>query len=99
MRHPQGQDSGKCADVPGGNQANGTAPALWDCNNGTNQAWTSTTSNQLKVFDTKCLEAAGGGTADGTPVQIYDCTGAATQQWRSRPTARSSTPAPANAST
>ncbi|MEV6646900.1 ricin-type beta-trefoil lectin domain protein [Amycolatopsis sp. NPDC051371] len=75
-------ESGKCADVPAANQANGTVPALWGCNNGSNQTWTSTTTNQLKVFDTKCLETAAGGTADGTPVQIYDCTGAATQQWR-----------------
>jgi hypothetical protein len=37
--------------VPGANQTNGTKPALWDCNGGTNQAWTSTNTNQLTVFD------------------------------------------------
>jgi hypothetical protein len=78
----KGSESGKCVDVPGGNQANGTRPALWDCNNGNNQAWTSTATNELKVFDAKCLEATGGGTADGTAVQINDCNGSAGQRWR-----------------
>ncbi|MBB5874504.1 hypothetical protein F4553_007938 [Allocatelliglobosispora scoriae] len=54
-------------------QTSGIRPALWDCNNGFNQDRVSTTSNQLKVFDTRCLEAAGGATADGTAVQIYHC--------------------------
>jgi hypothetical protein len=80
----KGQESGKCVDVPAFDQTNGTRPALWDCNNGNNQAWTSTTTNQLKVFDAKCLEAAGGGTADGTAVQIFDCGSSTGQQWRVR---------------
>jgi predicted alpha-1,2-mannosidase len=77
----KGQESGRCVDVPGGNQANGTRPALWDCNGGTNQAWTWTASNQLMVFGTKCLDANGNGSADGTIVQIYDCNGSSAQQW------------------
>ncbi len=80
----KGQASGKCVDVPAANQTDGTRPALWDCNNGTNQAWVSSTTNELKVFDTKCLEAAGGATADGTAVQITTCTGTEAQRWRIR---------------
>jgi rhamnogalacturonyl hydrolase YesR len=77
----KGQESGRCVDVPGGNQANGTAPALWDCNNGANQTWTSTSSKQLTVFGGKCLDAVGHGTANGTKVDIWDCNGGLNQQW------------------
>ncbi|SCD58706.1 O-Glycosyl hydrolase [Streptomyces sp. DvalAA-14] len=80
----RGLGSGRCVDVPAANQANGTQPALWDCNGGGNQTWTSTSSNQLTVFDAKCLDAVAGGTADGTGVQIYDCNGTGGQQWRVR---------------
>ncbi|MFG1809325.1 ricin-type beta-trefoil lectin domain protein [Streptomyces sp. NPDC049040] len=80
----KGADSGRCVDVPAANQANGTRPALWDCNYATNQTWTSTESNQLSVFDTKCLDVVDAGTADGTPVQITDCTHGSSQQWTVR---------------
>ncbi|MEU4215633.1 PHB depolymerase family esterase [Actinoplanes sp. NPDC026623] len=78
----RGQGSGRCLDVPGGNQANGTRPALWDCNGGSNQNWTSTSSNELRTAGGKCLDVAGGATTDGTTVQIWDCNGGVNQQWR-----------------
>ena len=81
----RGQESGRCVDVPGSSQTNGTAVALWDCNGGTNQSWTATGSKQLQVYGTKCLDANGGNTADGTPVTIYDCTGGTNQQWTVNP--------------
>jgi O-glycosyl hydrolase len=77
----RGQDSGRCVDVPGATQTNGTVVALWDCNGGTNQSWTWTTSKQLNVYGTKCLDVKGASTADGTAVQIYDCNGGTHQQW------------------
>ncbi len=77
----KGQESGRCVDVPGSGQANGTRPALWDCHGGANQSWTATATRQLTVYGSKCLDVHGHGTADGTPVQIYDCTGGANQQW------------------
>ena len=77
----RGAQSGRCADVPGGSRTNGTAVALWDCNAGSNQTWTATSSGQLQVYGAKCLDATGGGTADGTPVIIWDCTSGANQQW------------------
>ncbi|MET8151999.1 glycoside hydrolase family 97 catalytic domain-containing protein [Actinoplanes sp. NPDC049668] len=80
----RGQASGRCVDVPGGNQANGVRPALWDCNGGNNQTWISTATNQLAIFGNKCLDATGGATADGTPVEIFDCNGGAWQQWTVR---------------
>ncbi len=78
----RGQDSGRCVDVPALSHTNGTAVDLWDCIGGANETWTSTATNQLKVYDTKCLEAAG--TAGGSAVHITDCTGQSNQQWRVR---------------
>jgi hypothetical protein len=77
----KGQGSGRCVDVPGASQANGTAPALWDCHGSENQQWAPTATKQLRVYGTKCLDASGGGTANGTAVIIWDCNGGANQQW------------------
>jgi hypothetical protein len=77
----RGQESGRCVDVPGATQTNSTRVALWDCNGGTNQTWSATSSKQLMVYGTKCLDVHGAGTADGTSVEIYDCTGGSNQQW------------------
>ncbi len=77
----RGQESGRCLDVPGFTQTNGTLVDLWDCDGGTNQSWTATAAGQLTVYGTKCLDASGAGTADGTPVLIWDCTGGSNQQW------------------
>ncbi|WP_405431815.1 PHB depolymerase family esterase [Micromonospora sp. NBC_00617] len=74
-------NAGRCLDVPSRSQTNGTQVALWDCNGGTNQLWTSTTSKQLQVYGTKCLDAEGAGTTSGTRVIIWDCNGGANQQW------------------
>ncbi|MEU6404303.1 glycoside hydrolase family 76 protein [Streptomyces sp. NPDC046985] len=77
----RGKESGRCVDVPGLSQADSTQVALWDCNGGPNQSWTST-AGQLTVYDgAKCLDVRSSGTADGTPVQIYDCNRTAAQQW------------------
>lgn len=76
------RQSGLRADVPGASRTNGTQLALWDCNGGANQSWTSpTTTDQLSVYDSKCLEVTGGATADGGPVEIWDCNSSAAQQW------------------
>jgi predicted alpha-1,6-mannanase (GH76 family) len=77
----RGQGSGRCVDVPGFTQTNGTQVELWDCNGGTNQEWAYTASKQLMVYGTKCLDVHGAGTADGTHVEIYDCNGGTNQQW------------------
>jgi hypothetical protein len=75
----KGAASGRCVDVPGSSQANGTQLQLWDCHSGSNQSFTTTSSKQLQVYGTKCLDAAGSGA--GARVQIWDCTGGANQQW------------------
>ncbi|WP_229075110.1 endo-1,4-beta-xylanase [Actinoplanes sp. DH11] len=74
-----GAQSGRCVDVPGASQNNGTRVQLYDCNGQANQVWTLTSSRQLTVYGTRCLDAAGSG--NGSAVQIYSCNGQANQQW------------------
>ncbi|MFG1992573.1 endo-1,4-beta-xylanase [Actinoplanes sp. NPDC048988] len=74
-----GAQSGRCLDVPGSSQNNGTRVQLYDCNGQANQTWTLTSSKQLTVYGSRCLDAAGSG--NGSAVQIYSCNGQANQQW------------------
>jgi len=76
-----GIPSGRCIDINGGATANGTQAQLWDCNGGTNQRWTYTSSKQLTIYGNKCLDAFGQGTANGTAAAIWDCNGQTNQQW------------------
>ncbi|NUP46541.1 MAG: galactosylceramidase [Catenulispora sp.] len=76
-----GVASGRCVDVTGANQANGTQVELWDCNGGANQQWTATPAGELRVYGSSCLDAANQGTSAGTKVDIWSCTGAANQKW------------------
>jgi hypothetical protein len=74
---------GKCLDVPGFNDTNGTDVQIYDCNGGTNQQWELWADGTVRpTFNTnKCLDLPGWETADGTPIQIYDCHGSSNQQW------------------
>ncbi len=76
----KGVASGRCVDVPGASTTDGTQVQLWDCNNRTNQQWTSTAAGELRVYGNKCLDAAG--TGNGAKVQIYSCWGGDNQKWR-----------------
>ncbi|MFJ9425190.1 non-reducing end alpha-L-arabinofuranosidase family hydrolase [Streptomyces sp. NPDC101249] len=78
----RGVGSGRCLDVPGASQTDGTYLQIYDCWDGTNQQWTLTDSNQLTVYGTKCLDVPGHATTAGTRVQIWTCSGGANQQWR-----------------
>jgi non-reducing end alpha-L-arabinofuranosidase len=72
----------RCLDVTGASQTDGTAVEIWDCNGGTNQSWTQTSSSQLTVYGgTKCLDAFDNETSPGTKVEIWDCNGGANQEW------------------
>jgi alpha-galactosidase len=74
--------SGRCLDVPGGSQTDGTQVEIWDCNGGGNQIWQHTSGNQLTVYGgAKCLDAYNNQTAPGTKVEIWDCNGGGNQQW------------------
>ncbi|WP_425558644.1 ricin-type beta-trefoil lectin domain protein [Catenulispora subtropica] len=76
-----GSGSGRCVDVPGATQTNGTQVELWDCNGGTNQQWTATAAGELRVYGSSCLDASGQGTTAGTKVDIWSCSGQSNQKW------------------
>jgi O-glycosyl hydrolase len=76
-----GVGSGRCVDVPGQSQTAGTQVELWDCNGGTNQQWTATSADELRVYGGNCLDASGQGTSAGTEVDIWPCNGGANQKW------------------
>ncbi|WP_055479884.1 non-reducing end alpha-L-arabinofuranosidase family hydrolase [Sphaerimonospora mesophila] len=76
----KGVGSGRCVDVPNYSTTDGTQLNLWDCHGGTNQQWTYTSAQELRVYGNKCLDA--GGTGDGAVIQIYSCWGGDNQKWR-----------------
>ncbi|MFI1505392.1 RICIN domain-containing protein [Streptomyces sp. NPDC020597] len=76
-----GRQSGRCLDMFDSTIANGTQAELWDCNGGSNQAWTYTSRKELVVYGNKCLDAYDHGTANGTKVVVWDCTGQNNQKW------------------
>ena len=74
---------GKCLDVPGATTTTGTQVQIWDCNNGTNQSWTSTTAGELSVYNgTRCLDANAQGTSPGTKAIIWTCNSQPNQHWQ-----------------
>ncbi|MFD7902555.1 non-reducing end alpha-L-arabinofuranosidase family hydrolase [Kitasatospora sp. NPDC059747] len=78
----RGAGSGRCLDVQNAGRGDGTSLQIYDCSNGTNQLWTSTSGSRLTVYGDKCLDVPGHATTPGTRVQIWACTGAANQQWQ-----------------
>jgi beta-glucanase (GH16 family) len=73
---------GKCLQLRGGSNADGTAVETWDCNGGENQKWT-------RVGDTvrsygKCLDIANSGTANGSQVVLWPCHGGQGQTFQYR---------------
>jgi len=78
----RGVGSGRCLDVTGQSQTDGTSLQIFDCWGGANQQWTQTSSNQLTVYGSMCLDVPNHATSAGTRVQIWTCTGGANQQWR-----------------
>ncbi|MET8161518.1 lectin [Sphaerisporangium sp. NPDC005289] len=74
--------SGRCLDVSGASQTNGSAAQIWDCNGQANQQWTPTASGELRVYGGKCLDVSNRATANRSPVVIWDCNGQNNQQWR-----------------
>ena len=72
--------AGKCVDVAGASNANGTHVQLYDCNGTSAQAWTAGTDGTLRALG-KCMDVTGAGTADGTKIQLYDCNGTGAQRW------------------
>ena len=74
-----GAQSGRCIDVPNLSRTVGTRVTLYDCNGGSNQSWTLTSTGQLTVYGDRCLESAG--SVNGSLVQISTCSGQPEQRW------------------
>ncbi|MEW2624574.1 ricin-type beta-trefoil lectin domain protein [Streptomyces sp. NPDC048106] len=76
--------AGKCLDVPNSTTTPGTQLQIWDCNGGSNQLFTRTSSGQLTVYsggNQLCLDASNQGTSPGTKVATWTCNGQSNQQW------------------
>jgi O-glycosyl hydrolase len=83
-----GNQSGKCLDVPGASDTNGTALELYTCNAGSNQEYTLQANGEITVYSggsEKCLEAYQQGKTAGTKVDIYTCNGGGNQLWQAHP--------------
>ncbi|MFG3644276.1 PQQ-dependent sugar dehydrogenase [Micromonospora sp. NPDC047762] len=78
-----GVASGRCLDVVGNVRTAGAGINIYDCNGQANQAWTFTSSGELRVYDdTMCLDVVGQDTTAPAALQINNCTGGANQRWR-----------------
>jgi hypothetical protein len=75
---------GKCVDVAGNVDANGTAVNLSTCTTSPGQQVILTADGAIHM-KSRCLDVTGSGTANETPIQLYDCNGGNAQQWAMRP--------------
>ncbi|HVK23175.1 MAG TPA: RICIN domain-containing protein, partial [Actinokineospora sp.] len=75
------QTGGRCLEVVGGGQVDGTFTAVNTCVTGAaNQSWSVQADGSIRN-GTKCLDASSGGTANGTRLIIWSCHGGANQKW------------------
>jgi len=72
--------SNRCVDITGGDNSDGTALQLYDCNQTVSQSWTRPGDGTVQAMG-KCMDVRGGSNADGTAVQLYTCNQSASQQW------------------
>ena len=83
-----GNQSGKCLDVPGVSDTNGTQLEIYTCNAGSNQEYTLQANGEITVYSgssEKCLDAYNEGKTAGTIVDIYTCNGGSNQLWQAHP--------------
>ncbi|MFF7633360.1 ricin-type beta-trefoil lectin domain protein [Kitasatospora sp. NPDC008050] len=73
---------GRCLDVNGANNTNGTAIQTWDCNPSGAQQWTRGDNDSLMALG-KCLDAPK--QDNYTKVWLWDCWGGPNQKWELRP--------------
>ncbi|WP_233512317.1 ricin-type beta-trefoil lectin domain protein [Micromonospora deserti] len=75
-----GAGSSKCIDAASASQADGTMLIIYTCHGGTNQRWTQTAADELRIYNnTKCMDA--GASQQGTQVTINSCNGSNSQKW------------------
>jgi hypothetical protein len=71
---------GKCLNVKGGGDADGTPIILWPCSGTENEQW-HYRHGRIVGIGGKCLNVAGGGDANGTPIILYHCSGTDNERW------------------
>ncbi|MEO7014960.1 MAG: ricin-type beta-trefoil lectin domain protein [Leifsonia sp.] len=76
-----GVESRRCLDISGTPIVNGIVADIADCSGSTNQQWTPTSANELRIAGAKCLDLLNHATAAGSPVGVWDCNGGTNQQW------------------
>ncbi|MFJ5546495.1 RICIN domain-containing protein [Streptomyces sp. NPDC093225] len=83
-------NSGKCLEIPWGQNQNGAPAQQWDCNGGRNQQWldygtTAADGRHAHVYrnvmSNKCLEVADWREDAGAPLRVWDCHWGANQKW------------------
>ncbi|MEV4277040.1 RICIN domain-containing protein [Actinoplanes xinjiangensis] len=72
--------AGKCVDVAGAVNTNGTAIQLYGCNGTAAQQWSRPGDGTLRSLG-KCLDISGPSNADGTVVHLWDCHTGTSQKW------------------
>ncbi|MFF4035194.1 HNH/ENDO VII family nuclease [Streptomyces sviceus] len=76
---------GKCLDVAGAKETDGTPVQLYTCNKTAGQQWTLEASDNayalINVNSQKCLDVQSSNPANGTKIQIWTCNGSKAQQW------------------
>ncbi len=74
---------GRCLDVAGGVNANGTNVQIFDCNGSKSQQWTYRRNSKTlhSKMAWRCLDVASSVNVNRTNVQINDCNGSKSQQW------------------
>ncbi|MBE7162803.1 MAG: ricin-type beta-trefoil lectin domain protein [Williamsia herbipolensis] len=76
------QTLGRCLDIAGGANANGTKLQLANCSGGGYQNWVAQSNGSMRNPTTgRCIDSPSGATANGTRLQIYDCNGTAAQHF------------------
>ncbi|MFF7994360.1 glycoside hydrolase family 98 domain-containing protein [Kitasatospora xanthocidica] len=77
-------NAGKCVDVNGAINTDGTRVQIWDCNTTAAQQWTMPGDGTIRAMG-KCLDVTGGATANSTPIQLWHCIVSGAQIWQPRP--------------
>jgi lysophospholipase L1-like esterase len=73
--------STRCLDINAASTTNGAQAIIWDCHGGSNQRWTRSATDELRVYGDHCLDVNANGTANGTKVQIWSCNGTPAQRF------------------
>jgi hypothetical protein len=76
---------GKCLDVAGAKETDGTPVQLYTCNNTAGQQWRLEATDDayalINVNSQKCLDVQSSNPANGTKIQIWTCNSSKAQQW------------------